>query len=78
MKRGDTMEKTLFFENNITDRVIYEVREAMKENDVVNVSFSVIGRTCHQMLSCQLAEILKDEFNFEIGYNYKCRVTKKR
>lgn len=67
--------KTIYTDNAVTEELIKEVKEALETNDVVEVSFDVTGRTCHQMLSFQLAERMP-EYKFEIGYNYVCKITK--
>ena len=69
------MKKTIYTDNRVSDNLIQEVKEALKEYDTVEVSFDVTGRTYHEMLSNQLADKMP-EYKFEIGYNYLCRITK--
>lgn len=69
-------EKTIYTENDVTKELIEEIKEAFKEYDVINISFNVTGRTCHMMLSEQLAEKMQD-YKFEIEYNYGCKIQKR-
>jgi len=70
------MKKTIYTDNYVSDQLIEEVKEALKEYDTVEVSFDVTGRTMHQILSNQLADRMP-EYEFEIGYNYICIVKNK-
>ena len=70
------MIKTIYTDNYVSDKLIEEVKEALKEYDTVEVSFDVTGRTMHQMLSIQLSEKMP-EYNFEIDYNYICLIKNK-
>lgn len=70
------MKKTIYTDNYVSDQLIEEVKEALKEYDTVEVSFDVTGRTMHQMLSNQLANRMP-EYEFEIDYNYICIVKNK-
>lgn len=70
------MKKTIYTNNRVSDQLIEEVKEALKEYDTVEVSFDVTGRTMHQMLSNQLADKMPD-YKFEIDYNYVCIVKNK-
>lgn len=69
-------EKTIYTDNHVTNELIEEVKEAFKEYDIVNVSFDVTGRTCHMILSEELAEKMQD-YNFLIEYNYGCKIQKR-
>lgn len=69
-------EKTIYTDNHVTNELIEEVKEAFKEYDIVNVSFDVTGRTCHMILSEELAEKMQD-YDFEIEYNYCCKIQKR-
>ena len=69
-------EKTIYTDNHVTNELIEQVREAFKEYDIVNVSFGVTGRTCHMILSEELAEKMQD-YDFEIEYNYGCKIQKR-
>ena len=70
------MKKTIYTENYISDSLVEEVKEALKQYDQVEVSFDVTGRTLHQLLSVQLSEKMP-EYDFEIGYNYLCIIKNK-
>lgn len=69
-------EKTIYTDNHVTNELIEEVKEAFKEYDIVNVSFDVTGRTCHMILSEELAEKMQD-YDFSIEYNYGCKIQKR-
>lgn len=69
-------EKTIYTDNHVTNELIEEVKEALKEYDTVNVCFDVTGRTCHMILSGELAEKMQD-YDFEIEYNYGCKIQKR-
>ena len=68
--------KTIYTDNGVSNDLIEEVKEALKEFDIVEVSFDVTGRTMHQLLSRQLADKMP-EYDFEIDYNYVCLVKNK-
>jgi hypothetical protein len=53
-----------------------EVRRIVEKEGVCHASWGVTGRTMHSILASQLAQKLP-EYEFEIGYNYECRITKR-
>lgn len=75
----DINEASLHFGNTVNDTVVAKVQEALESGkEVVYVSFNVMGRTCHQLLSHQLKERLVSLYgpkvDVQIGYNYECTV----
>lgn len=69
------MCKIIFANNYVSNELIEEVIEELKNNNSVNVCFNVIGRTKHLQLSMELKEKLK-EYEFIITNNYGCKIIK--
>lgn len=69
-------ENVIYTNNYVDEELIKEIEENLKHNDKVEISFSVIGRTRHQMLSEELEEKMPN-YKFTIGYNYQCEIEKK-
>ncbi len=72
-------ETSLYFKNTVNDKVVEDVQKALLSGkDTIYVSFDVIGRTCHQMLSYQLrtklVSLYGPKVEVEIDYNYVCTV----
>ena len=65
-------EKTIYTDNCVTEELVEKVKEVLKEEEKVHVSFSVMGATLHDILSHQLWNLLP-EYKVEIG-RYKCLV----
>jgi hypothetical protein len=55
---------------------IEEVRRIVEKEGVCHASWGVTGRTMHSILAAQLAQKLP-EYDFAIGDNYECRITKR-
>ena len=55
---------------------IEEVRRIVESERMCEASWGVTGRTMHSILAHQLAEKLP-EYQFQIGYNYECKITKR-
>ena len=53
-----------------------EIHKIMEEDGACRLSWSCTGRTRHEMHAQQWAAALP-EYDFQIGYNYECVVTKK-
>ncbi|KUG03141.1 hypothetical protein ASZ90_019481 [hydrocarbon metagenome] len=64
----------IFARNSVTNELVSEVKKQIELNGKCRVSFNVIGRTKHELLSGELAQILP-EYHFDIGYNYQCKIT---
>lgn len=62
--------------NDVSDLLVKKVKKAFEETNEVEISFGVTGRTCHEVLSHVIADKMP-EYDFEIGYNYKCIARKK-
>lgn len=70
--------KIIFTDNCVTDQLIEAVREVLKTDKEVRVSFDVMGETKHLLLSNELRLKLRDiseDYDAEIG-RYKCRIVK--
>ena len=68
---------TVFTDNDVSDELVHNVKVACLQHDFVCVSFDVTGRTCHTVLSHQLAHELGDSYDVEIEYwSYLCKVRK--
>ena len=65
-------EKTIYTDNCVTEELVEKVKEVVKDEKKVHVSFGVTGETLHDILSHQLWNLLP-EYNVEIG-RYKCVV----
>jgi hypothetical protein len=63
------------FNDSPTDK-IEEVRRIVEKEGVCHASWGVTGRTMHSILAAQLAQKLP-EYDFAIGSNYECRITKR-
>jgi hypothetical protein len=55
---------------------IDEVRRIVEKEGACHASWGVTGRTMHSILAAQLAQMLP-EYDFAIGGNYECRITKR-
>ena len=66
--------KTIYAENNVSDELINKVKELMETEELIKVSFDVMGETLHNILSYQLKEKLP-EFKFGIS-RYNCTIVK--
>jgi len=68
---------TIYFGlNTISDEKIKEFTETVNNEGAAKASWSVTGRTKHQMLAQELANKLP-QFKFEIDYDsYSCIATK--
>ena len=55
---------------------IEEVRRIVETEGMCEASWGVTGRTMHSILAHELSEKLP-EYQFKIGYNYECKITKK-
>lgn len=62
--------------NDTPDEKVAEVQRIVEKEGVCHASWGVTGRTMHSLLAAQLARKLP-EYEFEIGYNYECRITKR-
>lgn len=74
-----TNETSLYFKNTVNNSVVCDVQKAIESGkDTIYVSFDVIGRTCHMMLSHQLKQELSaiygPKVEVEVDYNYVCTV----
>lgn len=69
---------TIYTNNHITEELIEKTKELCETNSEVNVSFSVIGRTCHMCLAHELASALGDSYKAKIDYDmYTCKISRK-
>ena len=69
---------TIYTGNHVTEELVQTVKDALNTRNRVHVSFDVIGRTKHEMLSYELAELLGDEYDIEVKYSsYWCMVRRK-
>ncbi|MGI5933027.1 MAG: hypothetical protein ACOX8G_10920 [Eubacterium sp.] len=76
-------ETTCYFSNRAEQKEADQVaKQFAKGYDTIYVSFDVTGRTCHQILSHQLVDLLKKMYgpmiDSEIGYNYECTLKWRR
>lgn len=62
--------------NAIPAHKVQELIEIVEREGGARASWSCDGRTRHQMLANRLAKLLP-QYHFDIGYNYKCEVSKK-
>ena len=54
-----------------------EIKRILESEGVCHASWGVTGRTMHSILAANLAQKMP-EYQFEIGSNYKCRITKRQ
>lgn len=70
---------TLYTGNAVTEELVICVREALESIKAVHVSFDVIGRTKHEMLSYELEGKLGEDYEVKVTYrSYGCKITKRR
>lgn len=62
--------------NSYEPETIEKLVEIVEREGECKASFGVTGRTMHEILAHQLAKELP-QYDFEIGYNYHCLVSKK-
>ena len=70
---------TIYTNNHVSEELVQVVKDACEKYEWVNVSFDVIGRTCHVMLSHELVGKLRLDGKYEayIDYGmYDCRIRK--
>lgn len=65
---------TIYATNHVSDSLVTVIKKALETYSVIHISFDVIGRTCHRVLSQELAIKLGDGYEVTIGYNYGCSV----
>lgn len=63
--------------NSEKDGKIDELIATVEKYGKAQARYGVTGRTCHELLAHELSEKLP-QYDFEIGYNYHCLVTKKQ
>ena len=63
--------------NSDEDGKIDELIATVEKYGKAQASYGVTGRTCHELLAHELSKRLP-QYDFEIGYNYYCLVTKKQ
>lgn len=64
--------------NRVTEELVQAVKELLAQHAEVEVSFSVTGRTMHQILAHQLySKLSHNDYDAEITYNYGCKLRKK-
>lgn len=69
---------SLYADNRVTTTVVKAATQLLECFDEIEVSFDVIGRTCHQLLAHQLhKELGTDKYIAEITYNYGCKIIRK-
>lgn len=62
--------------NDSPNEKIEEVRRIVEAEGMCEASWGVTGRTMHSILAHQLSEKLP-EYQFDIGYNYECKISKR-
>lgn len=66
---------TIYTSNRVSDKLINQIKESVEINGICDVSFNVVGRTKHLLLSKELEKRLP-EYNFNIDYDlYRCRIS---
>lgn len=69
---------SIYAGNQVNETLVKATNQLLECFDEVEVSFDVMGRTCHQMLANQLyREIDQDKYGADITYNYGCTFKKK-
>lgn len=75
----EVKENVIYADNQINDALVLATNQLLECFDEIEVSFSVIGRTCHQILAHQLFNKLdQDKYDAVIEYNYVCRIFRKK